>query len=449
MSDIVVPSTPPPQPIPHANSAEMTPPPSTQPLKTNFEITRSKSAQRTLFPQSPPSTIKVGIELAVPTSEYIAKAEPEELRKITQELSHAVTEARMSAAHFKLQHSLLTIECQESAQRAEVENQMTRREVEVLQSAGYHRSSAASATSRSMQPSAQPQSDALLRICKELEDEKDEVEHRLHKAKRIIEQKIDMIELLYEENVMLKRRIRENREHFNMMRQSPSFATLGTPRNDFANPQRKPAPKFTETTRPYVGSRSEDPFAALLAADQMLSGEAASLPVTPTKTQPSKFHQGHTRGAFSLSSLQTTPLHSRSVTSGKPDYPDQGGLGHHLAYSAPSKQLFRSSEDRERHDRDSTISFSDEGALTDDDVPQSQASSLATNMLRRNPGGQASSRLPEKAEKSSKALQTKLFGQVKKAGIDRKRQASFGPNDGAKKAKLAEGIGLGIGAWGR
>ena len=445
LSDTVIPSTPPPQPIHSSNRAEMTPPPSTQPVKTNSSVIRPKSAQRTLFPQSPPATVKPGTEPAIPTPEDIAKAEPEKLRKIAQGLAVAVAEARMSAAHFKLQHSLLTMESQEAAQRAEIEHQMTRREVEVLQAAEYHHRRVQSATPRSSQPPAQPQIDALLRTCKDLEEEKADVEHRLQKAKRVIEQEMDKSERLHEENLMLKRRIRENREHFTMLRQSPAFST---PRNEFATPQRRPGHQFTEPARSHVNSRNQDPFAALLAADQVLSGEVASLPSTPTKTHPAKPRQGHTRGAFSLSSLQTTPAHSRPFTASETIYQTHGGPDHRLAYSAPNTQRVGHSGERDRRDRDSTISVSDEEALTDEDLPQSQASSLATNMLRQNPGSQESSSFPGKAEKSSKMLQTKIFGQVKKPGMDRKRHASFAETDTVKKMKLTEGVGLGIGAWG-
>lgn len=337
------------------------------------------------------------------------------------------------------------MESQEAAQRAEIEHQMTRREVEVLQVAEHHHRRVQCATPRTSQSSAQPQIDALLRTCKDLEEENAEIEHRLQKAKRIIEREMDKSGLLYEENLMLKRRIRENREHFTMLRQSPAFAT---PRNEFATPQRRSGPQFAEPVLCHADTRNQDPFAALLAADQVLSGEAASLPSTPTKAQSTKLHQGHTRGAFSLSSLQTTPTHSRPLTACETLYQTQGSPDHRSAYSAPNTQRVGHSGERDRRDRDSTISVSDEDAFTDEDLPQSQASSLAASMLRRNPGSQESSSLPGKAEKSSKMLQTKIFGQVKKPGMGRKRHASFGETETVKKMKLTEGVGLGIGAWG-
>ena len=354
------------------------------------------------------------------------------------DLVAAVTDARTSAAHFKLQYSLLAMETHEAAQRAEVEHQMTRREVEVLQAADYRHRAAVSVTPRSSLPPPQPQIDALTRTCQDLEDERDEYAQRLQRAKKLIELEKDKAELLIEENSMLKRRIRENREHFTRIKsQSPIYAT---PRDAYTTPRRAP-PRFPE-------SSSHQPFAALLAADQVLSGESISVPSTPTKSTASKLKHGHTRGAHSLSSLHTTPLRTKPVTSdrfGDTRYPR----------SAPGSQLVNESAERERHDRDSTISISDaEDGGSDDDIMQSQASSLATDMLRKNPASQESLRLSQGAEISSNLLQTKLFGNVKKPGVEKlrpgKRSGSFGDADiKAKKAKLHEGVGLGIDSWTR
>jgi regulator of replication initiation timing len=465
MSEVVVPSTPPPQSLESSNSADMTPPPSTQPLKTNFNTARPKSAQRNLFAQSPPLTIKASTEPAIPTHDDIAKAEPDELRSIAQELTQWLAESRTSAAHFQLQHSLLAVECEESAQRAEIENYMTRREVEVLQSPEHHRGALSAKPQIIQQP---PQTDisvlerdceklkqekaTLSKTCEELEEVKGELELHLLRAKNAIEKMIDKNELLSQENKMLKERIRQNRQHFNLMRQSPAFPSLALPPSnnnlDFATPQRIIAPQSAGSAPPRANSRNADPFAALLAADQMLSREPASLPTTPTKPASSGFQQGHTRGAYSLSSLQTTPLQPRPAMARERDHENRNGPARPVTYSAPNTQLVGLPEDKERRDRDSTISVSEEEVLTDDELPPSQASSLATSMLRQNAGSQESTRLPDKAEISSKALQTKLFGHVKKAKLDRKRHASFATNESPKKNKLTEGVGLGIGNWG-
>ena len=452
-AEICVPSTPPPMSSrgaqsptrgrsvhnrstfasPPPPSSSMTPPPSVQQARPQSPNPRPASKQNGSFPVSPPTTVRANTAGNLPTPEYIAKAGIEELRSIAQDLLLAVRDARMSAAHFKLQHNLLTIESQESAQRAEIEHQMTRREVEVLHAAEHRHRASKSATPRPSQPPLQPQVDNLTRQCAELQADNEDLERRLRRAKKLIEGEKDRSDLLLEENLLLKKRIRENREHFSRMKsQSPMYAT---PRNDFTTPSRKSVPRFSDNSN----------IAALLAAGEVLS-EAASVPSTPTKMSFSK-PQGHTRGAHSLSSLQSTPARSRPITADASFYSNP-----QLSYSAPVSQSMPRIEDRDRHDRDSTISVSDEEeAVTDDELPPSQASSLATTMLRRNPGGQASPSQTASAERSSHLLQTKLFGAIKKAGVDRstassKRKTSFGEPDVVnKKTKLGEGVGLGIG----
>ena len=437
-AEICVPSTPPPMHS-RATKSSMTPPPSVQHARAQSPLNRSMAKHNSSFPVSPPTTVRANTTTNLPTPDHIAKAGIEELRSIAQDLILKVREAQMSTAHFRLQHNLLTMESRESAQRAEVEHQMTRREVEVLQAAEQRNRASKLVTPRASQPPAQPQIDALTKQCSDLQADNEDLERRLRRAKKLIESEKDKSDLLFEENLLLKKRIRENREHFSRMKsQSPIYAT---PRNDFTTPSRKSVPRFPDS------ARSHQPFAALLAADQVLSGEIASVPSTPTKIHSLKPVHSHTRGAHSLSSLQTTPARSRPATSDASFYSQP-----HLSYSAPVSQNMNESAERDRHDRDSTISVSDdEEAITDDDLPQSQASSMATNMLRRNLGSQESPSLTASAERTSNLLQAKLFGAVKKAGVDRsagqgKRKASFGEADmAAKKANLGEGVGLGIG----
>jgi len=445
---------------PPLSSSDMTPPPSSQ-----VQVAQSPpSGRQTLhladaFPASPPATVKQKNSSALidtkilPNSEDIANAGMEDLRTIARGLVGALGESRMSTAHFKLQYNLLAMESEEAAKRADIEHQMTRREVEVLQSAEYRNRHSMNNTPVASVASQQAQIEAVMKRCRDLEDTNATLERRLHRAKRAIEDEKDHADLLFEENARLKKRIRENREHMSRLRGNGS--TSLTPRNEFATPQRKPAPRFADSARSQVTSSvgSQDPFAALLAADQVLSGEPVSVPSTPTRSQPSKSRANHVRGAHSLSSLPTTPARSRPMTAGASFYTPQnrGDLEHRLAFSAPVSQAMPESAERHRHDRDSTISVSDaEEAITDEELPQSQASSLATNMLRRDPGPKDS---PAAPTKTSAVLQTKLFGQVKKTGVDRssnplKRQASVGEADiAAKKAKIGGAVGLGIEVW--
>jgi hypothetical protein len=384
---------------------------------------------------SSPSAIKFTASSMLPSSEKIANATIEELRTMVEELVIALTDARMSAAHYKLQHTLLLMETNEAAQRAEVEHQMARREVEVLHASEQRHRIAASAAPQQARASPQPQIVALTKTCKHLEDERDDAEEQLQETKKYLEFEKDRSELLTEENLLLKRRIRENREHFTKLKdQSPMYAT---PRQaPYTTPRRKSYSRFAESTP------AHDNFAALLYADQMLSQETTSVPSTPTKNHASRVKHGHTRGAHSLSSLQTTPAH-RPVTS-------DSFAGPLIPASAPGSQLVNESSARRRHDRDSTISMSDaEDQVSGEDIGQSQASSLATDMLRKNPASQETIRQSQEVERSSSLLQTKLFGSVKKPGsskLHNKRNREVSDNfSHNKKSKLNEGVGLGVG----
>ena len=442
---VATPSTPPPARTRSADSmnkssytspppmsASMTPPPSTQPPRFQSPINRLSSGLNDgSLASPPPTTIRGNVLRALPTQDAIATADLDELRNMATELVATVREARTSAAHFKLQHNLLAMESEQAAQRAEIEHQMTRREVEVLQAVEYKQRAL---QSRNSQPPPQPQIEALTRSCRVLEEERDEAEKRLARAKKLVELQKDRCENLEEENVLLKKRIRENREHFTRLKSlSPAYTT---PRDTFTTPQRKPVPQFPQS------APSHSNIAALLAAGEVLSGESLSVPSTPTRTHTSKLKHGHTRGSHSLSSLQTTPIQTRPMT--HDGYPESM-----VPFSAPASQLVIESALRERHDRDSTISISDpEEAGSDDNVQLSQASSMAAEMLRRNPGSQESLRLSQGAERSSNLLQSKLFGPIKKSSHSRKRGASLGDSDiKAKKAKVAQGVGLGIESW--
>lgn len=421
---------------------------------------------------------------------------------MVKELMGAVREARISAAHFKLQHSLLAMESYESAQRAQIEHQMTKREVEVLQAENRSRQSS---SQPQRAPVASPQSapEPLLTRCRELELELGILDRRLRRAKRLIEderdrgdQLQDRTEILQEENSLLKRRIRENREHMTMLKaQTPIFSN--SPRHEPMTPQRRPVARYPDT-----GESQHSAFHALLAAGQVMNGEPISVPSTPTKTPASKVRHGHTRGAHSLSSLNSTPANRSAIFSQTPKAERLQLPAFDL--TIPPKPL------PSRHDRDSTISISgsegdrsenNENSTEDVQLPQSQASSLATSMLRRNPGPipKDNSSDPSSQEslsqqhqqqethtsasKQSSLLQAKLFGQVKKmasaarkAGIEnlqgKKRKASHGSSEdnddgdvdlAEKKRRLLgmnnewqsprvggnqEGVGLGIGRSG-
>ena len=436
-----------------SQSNNMTPPPSSQVPSLRSPRTRSSAALNRGLPNSPPPTVRIGHADGLPTDDHINGLDDDKSKQVAKDLRAALAEERMKSAHLQLQHNLLSIETRESAQRAEIEHQMMQREVEVLQAA-HVRQKAIAASQRNISSAPLVQNEALIARVEILEQDLETANKKLRRAMRAVEEREDLLQDANEEIARLKKRIRDNREHFNRMRmQSP---IQFSPRIDYMTPQRKVPPQFPTSARSQGGN--SDAFAYLLAADQVLSQEPASVPSTPTKTSSSKNRYGHLRGAQSLSSIPTTPQ-SRPVTADRNFLTPQNRapIDPRIAYSAPASQMVKESMERGRHDRDSTISVSDdeEEAVTDEELPPSSASDLATSMLRRNPGSQEERISSSQTEKSSNLLQSKLFGHIRKPGserpgLDKKRTASPG-NDhvSRKKAKISEGVGLGIGSWGK
>ena len=411
-------------------------------------VRQNRGASSPVF-ASPPASVDQTLCLAygasenLPTAAEIDNADVENVRSLAKELLVVAQEYRMSAAHIKLQNSLLSLTSSEAVKRAEVEQRLARREVEILQSEEYrNRQSAAIKAKQPVESSELYQ--AQNRI-KELEQLNAILERRLRRAKRLIEEDKDKNELLIEENARLKKRIRENREHFTLMLDHGSLAQ--SPRTDFASPQRRPRGAPPESARSKFNRvGSQDPFAALLAADQVLSREPGSVPSTPARDRDhSRNYHGHIRGTHSLSSLPITPRRKFEGNDERRFFTpnNQNDAAHGIEQSSG----------RDPRDRDSTISASDvEDALTDEDVAASQASSLATSMLRRHPTSfQQVSSFSTDVGKSSTLLQTKLFGQVRKSGIQRsnetslKRKPSTDALEGAmtKKIKAREPLGMG------
>lgn len=393
-----------------------------------------------------------------------------ELRNLLGDLLPALGEARMSAAHSKLQHSLLSIENTEAAQRAEVEHELTRREVQVLQAGSDTRQGKSGQKERSARPSRssmQRHLDLALKQCRLLQDENAIQERRLRQAKKLILQLDDKTTMLTDENSLLRQRIKQNRDHLNSMRSSGAISINGTPLTEFGTPLQKHTPRTPRTARSdhLVNTHvsSQDPFDALLFAGQVLNGETTSVPATPTRSRPSKLHTSHIRGAHSLSSLPTTPVRSRPVTADNTVRTpvNQIAAEPQVSFSAPNTTFaYDEGEDRRLDDRDSTISASEneEEAIADYDVPASQASQRATNMLRRSSGSRRGDTLILDQVPGAKAYtQGKIYGLVKKSReikpeSQTKRAGDFDNYDemarGSKRARigdLATGrVGLGI-----
>ena len=373
-----------------------------------------------------------GVSENLPTADEIDSANEMRLRTMAKDLLGVTQEARMSALHFKLQNSLLSFASNEAVKRAEVEHQLARREVEILQSPEYRNRRRPSET-KPVESLPAVELELAFQKNRELERANVILDRRLRRAKKLIEQERERSDLLAEENSLLKKRIRDNREHFSRMIELGSMSP--SPRTEFQTPQRMQVPHFMHS--PHVSrGESHDPFAALLAADKVLNRESAGIASTPYRHRAQRRHSNGQPHENSMASYPMTPNRSRAIH-------------RESQYLTP----VRNSND-DRHDRDSTISASDvEEAETDVEAPPSQASSHATTMLRHNPRGHQEVRGMAKAPKSSTLLQTKLFGQVRKAGVEPpshnlKRKSSIEEDDAPlKKSKMAERVGLGIGTW--
>ncbi|PLB50553.1 hypothetical protein P170DRAFT_148167 [Aspergillus steynii IBT 23096] len=420
---------------PALSSSDMTPPPSSQVPPAPSRRSGSRSGSYLASPPDLEKTLCVayGASENLPTAEEIGAADEPGLRTIAKELLGVAQEARMSALHFKLQNSLLSFTSNEAIKRAEVEHQLARREVEILQSSEYR---SRHSETKPLQPIANVELEIALKRIQDLEGANATLDRRLRRSKKLIEQEREKSDRLVEENCLLKKRIRDNREHFSLMIENGSLSP--SPQTEIQTPHRRLMPHFTDDSQ-HLMSRgdSSNPFAALLAADRVLNRESSNITSTPNRFRvPKHDASGHFRGSHSLSSLPMTPARSRNNRQ-------------EIQYQTPGGD----SSERNR-DRDSTISASDiEEAETEEDIPVSHAGALATRMFYRNnlPTNRQDGRSVGNAPKSSTLLQTKLFGQVKKSGVERspnnlKRKASF-DGAGSKKAKAEERVGLGIGTW--
>jgi len=455
------------------HSSSITPPPSSQaPHLFHANSSHRFASPGVVIPSSPPPTVNgarpregAAVGLTRPTKEELESCTHEELLAMVQKvisenagLEAIASEARMSAAHYKLQHNLLTIESEEALKRMEVEHDMTRREVQVLQFNGQGREAIEFIPK-------------LKAYCKSLEEENIALHRRLEKAKKVIEATEDDLMDQKEENARLRARIRQNREHINTLRSPGGPLHISTPKTGPSTPQQyRYTPKHTPNTNRsvrYVREHTQDnqeKFNALLLAGSVLSQENNSAPSTPVmarRTDARTPTSRHSRGVQSLSSLPTTPSSGRGLATShllpSAQFSPQAEarvaetLGHVAAHS----------RERRRKSRDSTISASDNEEIAraamhsfrgeSEEVEESQASQSATEMLRTDPRESfevAASRTttPNPGDKAS-VHQAKIFGSVTKGVMEkRKRDEEFlTDHSPAKKIRALEGVGLGIG----
>ncbi|EYB25330.1 hypothetical protein QX201_004542 [Fusarium graminearum] len=406
--------------------SSLTPPPSTQvnishnasqpgPSKRKF----SASQQSTLC--SPPATIRNIIRDRSATSDFlppapqqVLEASADELRVMVQNALAEQQKLKTEAAHFKLQYNLMALQADDDAKRAAVEHEMMRREVEALRNAEHTRQARKELDSAS--ESLQAKYLQMKAWYEGALQDQDTLQRRLKTAKKVIKQREDEYNTLAEERDMLLNRIRENREHMQMLC-SPGgiFHALAPKQRGVVVPSSQgQRGSQQQASRTQVHNRQGAHGLSALLQAMSQDKDNNSAPSTPMHShRPPTRHVGkHSRNAQSMSSLPTTPL-------SRPAGPHVGLLPSVdlVPQTEPQRYTQRQfipttpkSERQRRRSRESTISVDDNEELArqaletvaavqsftsqtsqsrnrngQDEVYDSQASQAAAEMLRRDP----------------------------------------------------------------
>ncbi|KAI0877378.1 Thiolase, N-terminal domain-containing protein [Hypoxylon argillaceum] len=456
---------------PQVIRSSLSPPPSSQVIHNNVASSTPLSyanSQRLNSTLSPPTTathilsrdLPSIAEYVPPPADRIDNATVDELRAMLQASLTMNAKLKSETTHHNLQYELLSIQAREDANRANVEHEMTRREVEALRSAEHVRQARRDLETRV---------DPIQLKYRELQQAHDAL------TKEHNDLQAENLETLNDDRQMLVNRIRENRQHFHMLC-SPGGVFYGalTPKTPSTSPQQhRTTPRQTprSATR---GARHENEsnvagFAALLQALNQ-DNSAPTTPISAKRPTPRVPFRQH-RAAHSMSSLPATPLSRSRGNPGLlpsldlvPQTEPAQRYGNRVGPQTPTPR-------KRRKSRESTISAEDEdedekqrNARTmmtlesvaaaaqsymsngsrvsqrrvgeEEEVFESQASQAASEMLRRDPresfevASSVGSRdvTPIPTEKPNK-LQTKLYAPVHKAGLNMdKRKFSGGSN---------------------
>lgn len=444
-------------------SASTTPPPSSQLLPDSQLDPAPVRTPSPPTPQltSPPPTAKLSNTTALADAaaavlyshDQVDNASANELRSMVDHLTNALRDMRLSAAHYKLQHNMAVIESQEAASRMAVELAMAHRELDVLQQAEAKRRRAAATPEPSHAESANAANAILMaemnRQNRILQAENAQLRDMFEQQKRLTEHREGELVSLIDENDLLKSRIRKNRDHM-----APLLEQMhehGTPRSTFGTPHQPTPRRLHRTPHSNEHMRGPNNFEALLLADKMLSQETATAPSTPRTAAYASKSRGHLRGAQSMSSLPNTP-NRRSHPYARPPRTPPSYMPAAVPHTAPPAHPQQKPAHERRQSSNSTItatSVDEEEACTDredDRINESQASQMASSMLRNAPPPREMHAPP-----STNLVQSKIFGHVKKGNSSarpkefEKRRPASTTQQGSPRKRVDNGVGLGIG----
>lgn len=393
------------------------------------------------------------------TSDQIESASPEELRTKVAELQAAYQEAKMTAAHHKLQYQMLAQESAAAIERMAVEARMAQYEDEVIHIAEQAKAAVTPARQPLLQEGTIPvQKDLYQRMCREIQQLSEsnsylEAEHR--QQEKLVMRQENEIASLTDKVELMRDRIRENREHQNRYRSASAGRHFeSTPRSVYSTPRRSHLAPKEQTQN----------FAALLQASEMASQEAGASRQASSRGAAGK--KGHTRNTHSMSSLPATPsrTHKQPPLFQTPSGRQQpmkvpstapvqrtSAVRNANVYSQPALpfpavQSAQSDGTVSASDNEDNDSEAETDIIEPDEINESQASRAASQMLRSSQDQQSQREsfsgrgTSQQQPKTSSMRQSKLFGAVRKPNVVRAGE----DEPPAKRARTGEGIGLGI-----
>ncbi|KAK4547649.1 hypothetical protein LTR36_000606 [Oleoguttula mirabilis] len=451
-------------------TTNMTPPPSTQVPSSNRAKTRTPTPTVSHI-STPPPTVDTHNQSQIARAfagtmsvDDIARASAEELRRNVMELQAALHEAKMSAAHHKLQYNMLSQESAAAIERMAVEARMVQYENDVIHNAEQTKAAATPVQAPPMQEGMIPvQKDLYQRMCREIQrltDANLHLDREQSQQERLITRQEGEIASLGDKVTLMRERIVENREHSNKARSRGSaFPPLdSTPRSVYSTPNRGHGQDQTQT----------QPFAALLQASEMARREGSrkkghsrnthsmsSLPATPARTlKLPPLYQTPAGRQAPLKIPSTAPMPRTSAMRTPGDIYTQPSLPVPIPRGPPSEGTVSASDRGEDNDNDHD-NDNDSEAETDildetDEVTESHASRAASQMLRSSQDQEAkrnsfkgNGMLSGSASQADGMKQTTLFGAVRKGNVGR---GGDGDEPPAKRARVAapQAVGLGI-----
>lgn len=334
----------------------------------------------------------------------------------------------MSAAHHKLQYQMLAQESAAAIERMAVEAHMTQSENEVLYHAEHSRTNATPLMSHMHDGVVPIEKETYNRMCRDIQllgEANHGLDAECRRQRQIIEHQETEIASLGDKVTLMRERIRESREHMHKLRRANVPTQMdATPRSAYSTPQRG-------SMRPH---QQPQRFEALLQASEMASQESAravpsgrkghqrnihsmsSLPSTPQRMPPPAYHTPHGRQPPARMPA-TAPMPRTAGVLRTPDVYSQHALPVPHSEGPQSDGTVSASENEDDSEAETDI------IEPENDVGESFASRAATQMLRtgqqqaKRDSLKGSGMLQVNPERQLK--QTKLFGAVRKANVDR------------------------------